>query len=191
MPIELVWNRWLEWISNHQCTSCGWAHWGRFPDERKSHPPCPHNFFFFHLFSTPKFSPLLPTFYLPPPPHSIARALETLSGNKLGEGSLEGSLEQGNLAQELEGELGRELRAAEPLQPGPTWEQERDPSKHLTFFFLFLLRSSSTKKAPFFFFFVLQKKKKKGDGNNVAVAFFFCFFSCALFFFAALWRRRR
>jgi hypothetical protein len=31
-------------------------------------------YFFFHLFSTPKFSPLLPTTYQPLPPHSIARA---------------------------------------------------------------------------------------------------------------------
>jgi hypothetical protein len=57
-------------------------------------------FFFFHLFSTPKFSPvllttylpllpttylpLLPTTYQPLPPHSIARAPQTLSGNELG-----------------------------------------------------------------------------------------------------------
>ncbi len=40
--------------------------------------------FFFHLFSTPKFSPLLPTTYQPLPPHSIARAPETLSGSELG-----------------------------------------------------------------------------------------------------------
>ncbi len=31
-------------------------------------------FFFSHLFSTPKFSPVLPTTYQPLPPHSIARA---------------------------------------------------------------------------------------------------------------------
>jgi hypothetical protein len=52
-------------------TSCGWARWGRFPDERKSHPPCPDFFFFFHLFSTPKFSPVLPTTYLPPPTYHL------------------------------------------------------------------------------------------------------------------------
>jgi hypothetical protein len=37
-------------------------------------PILPARIFFFHLFSTPKFSPLLPTTYQPLPPHSIARA---------------------------------------------------------------------------------------------------------------------
>jgi len=71
--------RWPEWTSSHQCTSCRWARWGRFPNERKSHPPCPHFFFFFHLFSTPKFSPLLPTTYQPLPPslhHQSSRDVE-------------------------------------------------------------------------------------------------------------------
>ncbi len=76
----------LEWIKSHQCTSCGWARWGRFPDERKSHPPCPHIYFFFTSSLPQKFlsylpqnfpsylphtSPLLPTTYLPPPTYHL------------------------------------------------------------------------------------------------------------------------
>jgi len=61
-------NSGLEWTSSHQCTVWGWARWSCFADEQKSHPPCPHCFFFFHLFSAPKFSRLLPTTYHPLPP---------------------------------------------------------------------------------------------------------------------------
>ncbi len=66
----------------------------------------------------PSTTPLLPTTYQPLPAHSITRAPETLSESKLGEGSLEGSLEQelgeGSLEQELGArELGaRALRGA-------------------------------------------------------------------------------
>ncbi len=49
----------------------------------------PAYIFFSHLFSTPKFSPLLPTTYQPlPPPHSITRAPEMSSGSELGAGEL-------------------------------------------------------------------------------------------------------
>ncbi len=100
-------------------------------------------FFFFHLFSTPKFSPLLPTTSLPPPtyhlpppsylpptspllpttyqplpPHSITRAPETLSGSELGAWS------------QLGAGASLELGAA---GAGPT----QDPGKH--FFFVFIL----------------------------------------------------
>jgi hypothetical protein len=64
----------LEWTRSHQCTSCEWAHWGCFLDEWKSDPPCPHIYIYiyiFHLFSTPKFPPLLPTIYLPPPTYHL------------------------------------------------------------------------------------------------------------------------
>jgi len=54
--------------------------------------------FFFHLFSTPKFSPILPTTYQPLPPSPIARAPETLSRSELGEGSLEQELGARELA---------------------------------------------------------------------------------------------
>jgi len=75
-------------------------------------PILPARIFFFHLFPTPKFSPLLPTTYLshptshlppssylpltspllpttyqPLPPYSIARAPDTLSGSELGAGA--------------------------------------------------------------------------------------------------------
>ncbi len=60
----------LEWISSHQCTSCGWARWGRFADE---HPPCLMCFFFHPMcfFFSPLFCPTFlppPTLNLPPPP---------------------------------------------------------------------------------------------------------------------------
>jgi hypothetical protein len=61
MTIICKWR--LEWISSHQCTSCGWARWGRFPDERKSHPPCPD----FYFFSTSSLPQNFPPSYLPPP----------------------------------------------------------------------------------------------------------------------------
>ncbi len=74
---------------------------------KKSHTPCPHNFFF-HLFSTPKFSPsylpstspLLPTTYQPLPPLTPSPELQRRWAGA--------SLEQ---------ELGGELRAAERLKP--------------------------------------------------------------------------
>jgi len=66
----------------------------------------PAYIFFSHLFSPPKFSPLVPTTYLPPrtyhlptppPPQSIARAPETSSGSELGAGELGAtSMEQGS-----------------------------------------------------------------------------------------------
>jgi len=94
--------------------------------------------FFSHIFSTPKFSPLLPTTYLPlpiyhlpppsylpptnpsPPPHSITRALEMSSGSELGAGELGGELGVGAWSSKL--------GARERLEP------EWDPGKHLTFF---------------------------------------------------------
>jgi hypothetical protein len=69
----------LEWTNSHQCTSCRWARWSRFPDERKSHPPYPH----IYIFSTsslpqnfppsylPPTSPLLLTIYLPLPTYHL------------------------------------------------------------------------------------------------------------------------
>ncbi len=101
----------------------------------------PAYIYFFHLFSTPKFPPLLPTFYLPflpttylPPPTyhlPLASYLPPtnpspppfIAGSELGVG--EGSLEQ-----ELRGELGGELRRE--THAGA----RADPSKHLTFSFL-------------------------------------------------------
>jgi len=73
---------WLQWTSSHQCTSWGWARWNRFADEQKSDPRCSHVFCFFHLFSAPKFSRLLPTTYLPPltyhlPCHNLSFGLAT------------------------------------------------------------------------------------------------------------------
>jgi hypothetical protein len=71
-------------------------------------------FFFFHLFSTPKFYPVLPTTYLPPsylpptnptPPHSIARAPETSGGcgaGAAGAGAGAGTVELERLERELE-----------------------------------------------------------------------------------------
>jgi len=54
---------------------------------KKSHPPCPHGFFF----STSSLPQNFPPSYLPPtnpsPLHSIARAPETLSGSELGAGA--------------------------------------------------------------------------------------------------------
>ncbi len=81
----------LEWISSHQCTSWGWARWTRFADDHLParigfffpDPPCPKILYQIFFLPPPSYlpstSPLLPTFYLPPPtnptpPHSIARA---------------------------------------------------------------------------------------------------------------------
>ncbi len=73
--------------------------------------------YFFHLFSTPKFSRLLPTTYQPLPPHSIARARETSSGSELGAGELG---------------AGAWSRGAAGVGAGPT----QDSGKHFTFFSL-------------------------------------------------------
>ncbi len=62
----------LEWISSHQCTSCGWARWGPFPDERKSHAPLPWFWIFFPPLLYPKIFPP-PTYHLPTPPPSLHR----------------------------------------------------------------------------------------------------------------------
>ncbi len=75
---------------------CGWT---KIPS---SLPAC---IFFFHLFFSPKFCPLLPTTYLPPPtnpqpppptshPHSIARAPKPLSGREPGAGAVVVELER-------------------------------------------------------------------------------------------------
>jgi len=116
---------------------------------------------------------LPPPSYLPPtnpsPPHSIARAPETLSGNKLGAGASRGASSS---------------RAVE-AGARPTWEQERDSGKHLTFLLLvsFLVSSSCCGVA-------LQLHK--GDSSIAAVTFFFLFFCCAalclffLFFLIAM-----
>jgi hypothetical protein len=99
-------------------------------------------FFFFHLFSTPKFSPVLPTTYQPLPltPSPELLAPETLSGSELGAWSRLGagaSLEFG--AWSLEFRTSLELGAT---TAGPT----QDPGKHFSLCC---------------FFFVLQEKKKK------------------------------
>ncbi len=136
----------LEWTSSHQCTSWGWARWSRFADEQKSHPPCPH------LFSAPKFSPLLPTTYLPPPtchlpppptshPQSIARAPEPSSGS-----------EPRVMAVEL----------------------ERDPHEtqvSILSFFLFVCFVCSFLRCK-------KKQKEEGDDNFATIAYFFLLWSC-------------
>ncbi len=130
--------RWLEWTSSHQCTSCGWARWGRFSDEWKSHPPYMH-IFFSHLFSSPKFSPsylaptspLLPTIYLPPPTYHLPPPSYLPPTNP----SPPSLHRQSSRDVERErawsrGAWSSELGARERLEP------ERDPGKHLTFFSL-------------------------------------------------------
>ncbi len=92
----------LEWTNSHQCTSCGWARWGRFSDEWKSHPPCPHIYFF----PTSSLPQNFPPSYLPPtnpspPPHSIAKAPETSSGSELGAGELGGEVGAGGWSSKL------------------------------------------------------------------------------------------
>ncbi len=79
--------------------------------------------FFFHLFSTPKFSPLLPTFYLPPPTYHLPTPPPLTPSPELKKRPAGESLEQGNLEGSLEQELGGELQAIERLKPA------RDPCR--------------------------------------------------------------
>jgi len=62
-------------------------------DEQKSHPPCPHGFFFF----TSSLPQNFPASYLPPtspsPPYSIAKALEPSSESELETGAMAGARE--------------------------------------------------------------------------------------------------
>ncbi len=167
----------------------------------------PGFYFFFHLFSTPKFSPLLPTtsfppptYHLPPPsylpptspllpttyqplpPHSIARAPETLSGSELGAWSRLGagaSLELGAAGTGLERERAWSL---ERLEPDPRRTQV---SIFFCVYFVCLfvelrctrytaLQCSSTNNICFFFFFVLQEKKKKKAMASPSSSSFLC-----------------
>jgi hypothetical protein len=87
----------------------------------------PAYYYFSYLFSTPKFSPLLPTTYqpLPPPLTPLPELQGRRAGESLEQGSLEGSLEQRAWS-----------RGASGAGAGPMWEPERDLGKHLTFFSL-------------------------------------------------------
>jgi len=159
----------------------------------------------------PSTSPLLHTTYLPPPtyhlptlppPHSIARAPETLSGSEVGAWSRLGA----GASLEWERAWSFELGAA---GAGPT----QDPGKHFFFCVYFvclfvelhctryaMLQRSSTNNICFFFFVLQEKKKKKkamaspssssflcnarsykeeGDGSYAVVAFFFMLWSCS------------
>ncbi len=163
--------------------------WRRVPCEGWTKIPSslPAYIYFSHLFSSPKFSPLLPstylsppTYHLPPPSylpptspflpttyqplppaHSIARALETSSRSELGAG-----------------ELGRELGAgawSSELGAGERLEPERDPGKHLTFFFLVyfvclfveLLCTTAPQDT-------LRFAAQHSEEGNVALQLFFC-----------------
>ncbi len=118
----------------------------------------------------PSTSPLLPTTYQPLPPHSIARVPETSNETELGAGAWRGASNN---------------RAVE-ASAGPTREQERDPSKHLTFFFscffcLFVCPQVT---------FVRKKEEEESDDSNATFTFFFLFL-CFLFFFFMQRKKKR
>ncbi len=116
----------LEWTSSHQCTSSGWARWSRFADEQKSHPPCPHGFFFPTSSLPQNFPPS--TYHLPTPPPLTP--LPELQRHQAG-ANLE--LEPDLLEQEL-GAGAWSRGAVAGAKAGPT----RDPGKHFYFFFSFV-----------------------------------------------------
>jgi len=178
----------LEWINSHQCTSCGWARWGRFQDERKSHPPCPHIYIFFTSFLPQNFpsylpqnfpsylphsSPLLPTIYLPPPTYHLPPPSYLQPTNPTPPHSIARALETSSGCGARAGAVAVELE----------WlELERSPRAHkkvrCLFYFLFflfvlfeeglrslllflslsLLHCSAAKKKAFFFYFATEEE---------------------------------
>ncbi len=153
----------------------------------------PAYIYFFHLFSTPKFSPLLPTTYQPLPPSLHRQSSRDVEWER----AWSRSLEQRAWS-----------RGAAGAGAGPT----RDPGKHLTFFSLVYfvclfvelhctrytaLQHSSTSSVCFYgaalhrsiakkatlrcsACFARKKKEEEGDGSIATIAFFFfLMWSCA------------
>ncbi len=123
--------------------------------------------FFFHLFSAPKFPPLLPTTYLPPPTYHLPTPPSFTPSPKLQRRRAGVSLELGLLEQELRATKAWSCWSKGTVAgvgAGPSW----DPGKHLSSFLL-LWSCVATH---------CKKKKKKGNGSNVAIAFFFFFLFC-------------
>ncbi len=120
----------------------------------------------------PKPSPLLPTTYQPLPPHSIARAPETLSGSELGAGEL-GARELG---------AGARSKGAAGARAAPM----RDPGKHIFSLCLFCLfvcgaalqkiRNVAAQLHKRHLLLLLCVARKEEEEKDDVIAFFFFFF---------------
>jgi hypothetical protein len=136
--------------------------------------------FFFHLFSAPKISPLLPTTYQPLPPSLHRQSSKDIEREQAW------SWSRGCWSRSLEQELGAWSRSLElpklgAVGVGELWlEPEWDPRRTQVSIFTFFLVCLFCLFCLFFFIMFLwscatTQCSEEGDGNVVAITFFFFF----------------